>query len=475
MSPAKTSLAEQTILQKRWRLRPAFDSAPVPDSLLKNEFRAPEELKKQSQACLRALLSHCYANVPYYRKLFAEMGLYKRDLKDPGLLARLPILNKQTLTTERADLQAERLMPGQRRAGQTQTSGTTGEPTIVLHSDLSLGMFNWLKQRELRWFGWDPAASLLLVRPPIELPGKSCGSKIAAGEQLDLPVWPGVGELFVTGQAFAFSNTSSIALQRDELERRQAAYLLMQASGLEHLSLQEISNEAREKLRGALAISQTLTARMRIQVEASLKIPVQQNYGLNEIGLVASRCPEAGRYHVHGEHCWVEIVNDDGVPCQPGEPGRLLITSLNNSAMPLLRYDADDMAEPADGPCPCGRSLPAFVNLRGRYRRTAFLPEGSWQRWAAIQLALYKIAQQHPGTVQRYQMQQDQRGDFELRIDCQPDQFEAIKTVLLQAFATACPDLESPNLKIISSTEFLYQDARKFQNFVSAFMPPEDQ
>jgi phenylacetate-CoA ligase len=61
---------------------------------------------------LRALLSHCYANVPYYRKLFAEMGLYKRDLKDPGLLARLPILNKQTLTTERADLQANDSCPG---------------------------------------------------------------------------------------------------------------------------------------------------------------------------------------------------------------------------------------------------------------------------------------------------------------------------------------------------------------------------
>ncbi len=336
-------------------------------------------------------------------------------------------------------------------------------------------MFNWLKQRELRWFGWNPAASLLAIRPAIELPSMADGSTIPAGEQLDLRAWPGVGELFATGPAFAFNNTSSIAQQRDELARRQPEYLLMQASGLEHLSLQAITDQARSNLLGAMAVSQTLTAEMRRQVETSLQIPVQQNYGLNEIGLVASRCPEAGRYHVHGEHCLVEIVNTDGEPCQPGESGKLLITSLNNSAMPLLRYDADDMAELAPEPCPCGRSLPTFVNLRGRYRRIAFLPEGSWQRWAAIQLALYQIAQQQPGTVQRYQLHQDERGEFQLRIECQTEQFERIKAVLLQAFANARPDLETPGLQIIAGSEFLHAEARKFQNFVSAFMPPEGQ
>ncbi len=119
MSPTKTSLAEQLSLQENWRLRPAFSSATVPDSLLRNEFHPQQQLQQESLARLRALLGHCHANVPYYRELFAGMGLYRRDLQDPELLSRLPILDKQTLASHRVSLRAERLMPGQRRAGQT--------------------------------------------------------------------------------------------------------------------------------------------------------------------------------------------------------------------------------------------------------------------------------------------------------------------------------------------------------------------
>ncbi len=54
---------------------------------------------------------------------------------------------------------------------------------------------------------------------------------------------------------------------------------------------------------------------MRTHIERSFGVPAHQNYGLNEVGLVAARC-EAGRYHVHAENCHVEIIGEDGRPAR---------------------------------------------------------------------------------------------------------------------------------------------------------------
>src|SRR5262245_47593027 len=109
---------------------------------------------------------------------------------------------------------------------------------------------------------------------------------------------------------------------------------------------------------------------MRRHIEATIGAPVEQGYGLNEIGVVATRC-SAGRYHVHIDHCHVEILDDDGEPCPPGESGRLIVTGVRNLAMPLIRYDTGDIATSVPGPCSCGLTLPAFGDLVGRYSRIA--------------------------------------------------------------------------------------------------------
>lgn len=160
MMAAKTSLDLQLQRQQQWRFQTAFKNAPVADELLRHEFSQPEDLQTIAFGKLQALLNHCYEYVPYYREQMQGLGLYRKHLKDPGVLSHLPLLDKQTLGAQRKALKAQTTMRGQRLAGQTQTSGTTGEPTLVDHSDLSLGMFNWLKQRELRWFGWDPVLPL---------------------------------------------------------------------------------------------------------------------------------------------------------------------------------------------------------------------------------------------------------------------------------------------------------------------------
>lgn len=458
-----------------WKLHPNYRGSALHEQLAANEHRPVEELQKLRSRALRALLEHCYDLVPYYREIFAGLQIRRRHLRDPAILEELPILDKATIAANAQRLRPEFLTPEQRDTKITRTSGTTGQPTSIHHDRRSMGMFPWLKQRELRWFRYDPMGTLLSIRPDEELARTAEGALLKRREILQLDNWPYMAGLFQTGKSWAFTNLNTIHDQVELLNRLRPNYLIMQSSGLEFISLQEIDRETRDRLRGVQGIANTLTPAMRAQIESALGVPVHQDYGLNEIGIVAARCPEGGRYHVHEEHCLVEIVDEQGGPCAAGSKGRLLITSLTNYTMPLLRYDADDLAEATSGPCSCGRTLSSFGPVHGRYRRTAFLPEGTFERWGGLQASVYRLAKARPATVRRYQAYQDLSEAMEMRIDCDEEIFAELRQSCEQAYNDACASNPAPPLTILRSTEFRGEKERKFQNFISEFTPPSDQ
>ena len=208
---------------------------------------------------------------------------------------------------------------------------------------------------------------------------------------------------------------------------------------------------------------------MRRHVTRSFGAPIQQNYGLNEVGLVAVRC-EAGRYHVHAEHCHAEILDDAGKQVEAGKTGRIIVTSLTNTAMPLLRYDTGDLAEAVDGACPCGRTLPAFGEVAGRYSRIAFLPEGTLGLVGRLNAAIEKMPAQHAQGLRQVQIHQYRDHRFELRVAATaalPPEFERI---VHAAWAPASA-AGIPPLTIVQVREIARPPGGKFQVFTSDFMP----
>ena len=61
-------------------------------------------------------------------------------------------------------------------------------------------------------------------------------------------------------------------------------------------------------------------------------------------GIIALQCPSGGLYHLQSESVHVEILDEAGRPCAPGEIGRVIVSPLHNFAMPLLRYESGDYA-----------------------------------------------------------------------------------------------------------------------------------
>lgn len=467
-----TTLAEERDEQRRWHLRPEHATHAIRiAALLDNEFVDPGTIAAMQGQTLSALATFAAQTVPYWAALFRQRRIDPRSLRDIAQVAQLPILGKAELIRHRTDLRASRLPRGERLFGWFSSSGTTGQPAKVLQTQRSNFMFTCLRQRQYRWHRFDPAGTFASIRLPGQLPSVPGEGPLTDGAIGRRPSWRYAGTLFETGPYICFGVTSAAERQLAFLADERPDYLETYSETLEHLAFACDGHWPAPGLRKLLAISEQLTPSMRRRIEATVGAPIEQGYGLNEIGLVGVRCA-AGRYHVHAEHCLLEIVDDDGQPCAPGAVGRVVITGLSNTAMPLFRYDTGDLASAAAGTCPCGRTLPSFGDLVGRYSRIAYLPEGTLAQVGALREALEAVPPSLARNLRQFQVHQYRDRSVELRLLTAgelPDEF----AVRVRAAWTATTGDAWP-LAIRRVDAIARSPGGKFQDFTSDFMPRPD-
>lgn len=464
-----TNASAERFVQQRW-MDSLKRAVPAYDALLEQEFEDPERRVARNMLALRMMLRSASVNVPYYRRLFSQIGADPNDPNVSNVFPKLPILRKHDVRGNESMFHAERLPEGEKVSSETQSTGTTGMPVRVRTTLRSDRMFEILKQREYRWFRFDPRGRLAMIRPPRTHLRRADGSLLAEGEYLRLRSWPHVGRDFSTGLAIGFSILSPPEHQITWLRQFRPDYLLILSAGLEHLAFAASDQHPCESLKGVLAIAEQLTSDMRAHVERTFLAPIHQNYGINEIGLVAARC-EGDRYHVHSEHCLVEILRDDGSAAAPGETGRLVITGLSNYAMPLIRYDADDLAIAVKGRCACGRTLPSFGEIVGRYSRFAFLPERTLAMLEAVRATISKMPPEKIRDLRQFQLHQFRDNQFELRLLARaPLPHDFIEQVNA-AWSKAAGSF-GLSIRYVHAIERSH--GGKFQVFTSDFMPTAD-
>lgn len=458
--------------QKKWKLRPQFRKADWFDRLLDNEFLTPEVQEDEQSRVLGQIIEFAVAEVPYYRDLFASEGLKPKDIESPRDLPRIPILTRKDVREQMRRLLPSKLPRGESIGRPTESSGSTGNPLQVVHSTRSRRMFALLKQRECRWFGFNPKGVMGWIRTPETLARRPQDDPPGPGETARLETWPAVGRYFKTGPYVGFSAVNRLWKQADWVARLGPNYLLCGSPALEHLALTFQDRKRPANLKGYLAISDVLTPGMRKRIEDTFGAPVSRNYGVNEIGIVAARCPEGGRYHIHTEHCLVEVVDDDGVQCAPGEIGHVLVTTVTNYAMPLIRYDTGDMALTAEGPCPCGRTLPSFERIVGRHKHMSVLPAGTLELADQLRAGIEQMPFELAGQMRQYQLHHDRAENFELRVVCEtapPSKFfKRCKDIWRAAEGAAGHDL-----RIAVVDEIPRAPSGKFVKFNSEFYYPD--
>jgi len=470
--PVQTSLEREMEEQRRWELRPEMARSKLFDTLVENEFISAEIRRQRQRRALARVVGFAAAEVPYYRDLFRKLKLTPEDIRGKVDLPKLPLLGKLELRDYAKELQPARLPRGEKVWGVFTSSGTTGRPTKVVMSTESNQMFNVLSQRKCRWYRLDPNASFATVRLASQLPRTADGSFLADGATTHLPDWQYVGTYFKTGPELLYSITNPIEDQMAWLEKHRPAYLTSYSESLEHLAFAWSDPQPWQGLAAFHAISEMLTPSMRQRITRTFPVPIIQGYGLNEIGIVALKCP-AGRYHVHGEHCLVELVDDDGQPVAPGETGRIVITGFRNLAMPLIRYDTDDLAQSVEGPCACGRTMPGFGEVVGRYSRIAYLPDGTLGLVGAVRDALETMPIELARNLRQFQLHQFRDDRFELRLLTAGALPEAFVERVNMAWQEATAG-QNQHLDIAVVNQIERSPGGKFQDFTSDHVPAPD-
>jgi phenylacetate-CoA ligase len=323
---------------------------------------APLELQALQLRQLTIELAHAVNTVSYYRERLAPFWSPQTALTWETF-HRFPLLTRRHLQDHHADLISSAPPVQHGGASLMHTSGSTGAPVSVLRTALDGLFWKAFTLREHVWHRRDLGAKLSAIRQGVS--------------EDESDNWGAATEGIIrTGPASTLPVSRDIETQVRWIERQQPAYLLSHPSNLAALAEHCIEQGIRMPyLREARTRGEALPADLHALCREAWGIPVVDMYSSNECGYIALQCPQTSHYHVMAESLLVEVIDDEGRACAPGQTGRIVVSTLHNFAMPLIRYEIGDLAE-VGAPCSCGRGLPVMTRILGRQRNMLRLANG---------------------------------------------------------------------------------------------------
>lgn len=267
---------------------------------------------------------------------------------DPyATLQRLPVLERDAVQADPEAFRDPRVP-----ALTLTSSGSTGTPLVVR-------LDRRARRARQRWFaafffrgGWRPWHRSLSFKV---LPDDSARLGSA---RLDRSL---------LRRRSTVSVSETVDRQFEALRRHDPQILHGLPSAFERLALRAESEGWRPTdLRRIFTCSEALTPAARELIERAFGTPIIDSYAAAE-AIIGWECEYRDGLHVLEDRVLLEVLDERGRPAAPGTVGRVVITTLDNRAMPLLRYAIGDMAlAPAGERCPCGRPERLLPRVLGR-------------------------------------------------------------------------------------------------------------
>jgi phenylacetate-CoA ligase len=319
---------------------------------LRSQWWPADRIRSYQEAALVRMMRYAVTHVPFYRRL----GLAADTIQRPADLERFPLIRKRDLQQEPQAFLADGFEPTACHA--SRTSGSSGEPTTTYFDRDSWLLTRYaLKMRRVAATAGMPWLRRVLIVS--EQPVEQLGAVAQAAPN-------GLGALF---QVRHVSIHTPPEQHLEELERFRPHVIYAFPSYL--LDLVEVAERRGQPLPQTKVLctsSEVLAPSARRRIEAAFRGRLFDVYGSTEFKEVAWQCGVGG-YHLNFESVYVE-------PQHPGPSAPLVLTTLCNRAMPLLRFDVGDTATFAADPCPCGRASPCLEQIAGREGDMIQLPSG---------------------------------------------------------------------------------------------------
>lgn len=322
-----------------------YQGAHTPEQLLA-ALLAPQG-PAERLARLNAALQHAAAASPFYRRWYTVRPLASLDE-----LATLGFTTKDDLRAEYPyGLLA---VPPERLTRYAESTGTTGgvNAGFVTARDWTTNQFCVA----LAWAELLGRHDIMAVAVPYEL--SYVGADIDRVAEL-----LGASVLAVGTNNRLCPWTRLLALLRSH----QATTLV--CAPIRALRLAALAAEQGIDLRRDLAVrrivcvGEALSPARKAYLESLWGASVYNHYGMTEAMAVALPCRQ-GQLHLAEQRFVFEVIDpDSGAVLAPGATGELVLTTLAQEAMPLVRYRSGDLVRIEASPCACGSPHRRIVHL----------------------------------------------------------------------------------------------------------------
>ena len=313
-----------------------------------------EGIERLQAERLRSTVAHCMGS-KFYRKRFSDIGLSPEDIKTLDDLQKIPFTTKQDLRDTYPFGIAS--IPLSKCTRLHSSSGTTGNPTVILHS-----------RKDLEQWANAVARCLWMVgcRPEDVFQNTSGYGMFTGG----LGFQYGAELLGMLTVPAAAGNTLRQIKFFTDFGTTVVHAIPSYASRLYEVMCERGVDPRRDtKLRTLVIGAEPHSEETRRRIENMLGVKAYNSFGMSEMcgPGVAFECPEQNGMHIWEDYYIVEIIDPVTLkPVPEGEVGELVLTTINREAMPLLRYRTRDLTRILPGECPCGRHHKRIDRIKGR-------------------------------------------------------------------------------------------------------------
>ncbi|MFQ5963206.1 MAG: phenylacetate--CoA ligase family protein [Candidatus Scalinduaceae bacterium] len=417
------------MIVKAIRLRRLFQNRKLP----------LDDLKTLRNRKLRAVISHAYENVPYYRSLFNSAGLSPEDIRTVEDLRYVPITTKDDLKAVGVE---NSISKGTDVSSclRVNTSGSTGKPFTVYLTQGEARIHRLIAFRTLISMGFQRRDRLAILGP----------------------IFPHRSRLFQHLGFYRIEHIMPFLSPEEQIKRlqRMSPTLLWAYPTVLKTLLRRVNYRLSKFVapRALIYSAEVFDEVTKERIRADRYMEMFNFYGAIEAGRIAAECQAHEGLHVNADNVILECLNGDR-PAKAGTPGSAVITTLNAFAMPLIRYRLGDICTFLEKTCSCGSSFPLIGPPIGRESDMIRLPSGK-----ILSPFVFSHFLRNIGMITQFRIIQESYDKLVLQLAFH----ENPKQELLKKILSKClMYLNESVILDIKIVDYIQEEKQKFRYFIS--------
>ena len=298
-------------------------------------------------SALRGMMLHCARNFPTYRRIFRDTGISDDDIESADSLELL-----KSLPTIGAD-ELHRISMEAVAAADTIVDTETSSGTA------SAGKIRFISSE-------DDATEHLFLAHLLRTCGITPRDRVACMDTDPAAVmisFPRACELISTAESYCLSVGAGFERSLALLERLKPTALVSVPSIIERTldAAFESGSPVPDSVQRVIYIGEGMDEALRRRVRQTFGADVFSYYGSSETSALGIECQAHSGIHLFGSRTLFEVERD----LTAANRGELIVTTLVQRALPLLRYKLGDLVDLIPGSCACGLDEPR-INVLGR-------------------------------------------------------------------------------------------------------------